>query len=171
MAQKDFTGRGVDIFDDIALSLDATSKRVVRRENDTRPVVPRYRIATGIEGNGDFPLNPIEGQVAVGIDDNNLWYYVNGRWRSGVAGSWIDFELEPPWFAVAPFHMPPQYMILAQEYFFRGAITGGTDTDLVATLPVDDRPEFFHRYLISRDYQVAFIEIDTDGTVYMKSSV
>jgi len=68
VAGKDFTGRGMDTVDDIILALNNIEKRLTFIETSRRTTVPGYNFET--DNPGDKPLDPIEGQVAVGVDNN-----------------------------------------------------------------------------------------------------
>lgn len=98
MALKDFQGRGEDIFDDISYSFDKMANEFLRLRNNTRPIVPKYNFAT--DDVGDQPLNPSEGQIALGVDDNTLRYYVNGEWRTSGGLSFDTYPQTGDWLEV-----------------------------------------------------------------------
>lgn len=49
-------------------------------KNKSIPTMPTYD-STG------FPQDAVEGQLAVGANDNKLWRYVNGAWRTDSGGA------------------------------------------------------------------------------------
>lgn len=168
MAGKDFLGRGKDLIDDIFLEIAKLEDRVTKLANIKQPTHPLYNFYNWKSPNpADLPDDPVEGQIAGGLDDDTILAYSNGSWHFVGAGNWYDMVLESPWFAVGDPYNPPQFSKASPMHLkFRGAIDGGTTGDIITYLPTQFWPDKTEHYVISVGSDPRVIEVSSvDGSV------
>lgn len=152
--------RSDDILQPIYRRIAEMQKQIDRLSNQSTPTSPSYD-STG------FPQDSIEGQTAVGVNDNNFWFYVNGEWRTVAVGfTWHDLTVESPWDNVGdPWH-PVQYTSDGGGLRFRGAAQGGTSGVTLGHLPSDFWPTKDEQYVISSGLTPCVLDVAaSDGAV------
>lgn len=168
MAGKDFLGRGMDVIDDINLRFAAIENAVKLLQSSTRPTMPGYNFISGSDANGDYPLDPVEGQVAVGrdVNDNNIYHYANGRWRP----FWQDADLINGWVGLGDPYHPVQYTLINGIFRTRGAMSGGTIPSVAFVADSEFLPQKTQRITVVRDTDPGVIEVDnSSGSVTVLS--
>jgi hypothetical protein len=85
MSGKGFQTGSKDQFDELLSRVEDLESQVVRLQNIKQPTMPIYP-SFAAPNPGDLPDDPVEGQYAVGKDDNIHRWYSNGAWHEADAG-------------------------------------------------------------------------------------
>lgn len=89
MAGKGFEDGGKDQLDELESRIEDLESKVTRLSNIKQPTMPIYPSFVA-PNPGDLPDDPVEGQYAIGNDDNVYRWYSNGAWRNALTGSNLD---------------------------------------------------------------------------------
>jgi hypothetical protein len=85
MSGKGFETGGKDEFDELDQRLSDLEHKAVQLANIKQPTIPLYP-SFSTPNPGDLPDDPIEGQTAIGQDDDLHYHYSNGAWhQTGIA--------------------------------------------------------------------------------------
>lgn len=138
--------------------LKEAKARISQLENKSIPTVPSY-------DPGNFPQDSVEGQIAVSsldLGQGGANHYVDGEWW----GVWHDGTLLSPWTNVgSPYH-PFQYMKdMNGRLRLRGAVTGGTTGQPMASIPTRFVAPHTERYVIAHGLTTSVLEVTPAGLI------
>lgn len=164
MAGKGFETGSRDVIDELQAQIEDLQAAVVKLQNVKQPTHPIYQVGTFYSPSnpGDFPDDPVEGQIALG-DDNAIWTYTKGQWWT----SWRQATLLSPWVAIGgTYHTGAQYSKSLQgDPRLRGAITGGGIGDTMFNIPAAYRPLKDQKYVVVNGTIPSTLLIKANGDV------